>query len=66
MTKAFNGIKYAVIGMILAIMYKYAVQNGTQWQEFILLGLGAAVIIFFKNHPAYVILIAEVVGILIY
>ena len=49
-TKAFNGIKYAVIGMIAAIMYQYAVKNGSHWQEFVLLAVGAALIIFFKLH----------------
>ena len=63
--KAFNGVKYAVIGMIAAIMYQYAVKNGTHWQEFVLLAVGAALIFFFKLHPAYVVLIAAVIGILI-
>jgi len=63
--KAFNGVKYAVIGMIAAIMYQYAVKNGNHWQEFVLLAVGAALIIFFKLHPAYVVLIAAVIGILI-
>jgi len=63
--KAFNGVKYAVIGMIAAIMYQYAVKNGNHWQEFVLLAVGAALIFFFKLHPAYVVLIAAVIGILI-
>lgn len=64
-TKAFNGIKYVVIGMIAAIMYQYAVKNGSHWQEFVLLAVGAALIIFLKLHPAYVVMIAAVIGILI-
>jgi len=64
-TKAFDGIKYAVIGMIAAIMYQYAVKNGNHWQEFVLLAVGAALIIFFKLHPAYVVLIAAIIGIMI-
>lgn len=63
--KAFNGIKYAVIGMIAAIMYQYAIKNGGHWQEYILILIGAALIIFFKLHPAYVVMIAAVIGILI-
>lgn len=65
-SKAFNGIKYAVIGMIAAIMYQYAVKNGNHWQEFVLLAVGAALIIFFKLHPAYVVLIAAVIGVIIF
>lgn len=64
--KAFDGIKYAVIGMIAAIMYQYAVKNGNNWQEFVLLAIGASLIIFFRLHPAYVVIIAAVIGILIY
>jgi len=63
--KAFNGVKYAVIGMIVSIMYQYAVKNGNHWQEFVLLAVGAALIFFFKLHPTYVVLIAAVIGILI-
>lgn len=63
--KAFNGIKYAVIGMIAAIMYQYALKNGNHWQEFVLLAIGAALIIFFKLHPAYIVIIAAIVGIMI-
>jgi len=63
--KAFNGIKYAVIGMIAAIMYQYAVKNGGHWQEYVLISIGAALIIFFRLHPAYVVLIAALIGILI-
>ncbi len=63
--KAFNGIKYAVIGMIAAIMYQYAIKNGGNWQEYVLILIGAALIIFFKLHPAYVVMIAALIGILI-
>jgi chromate transporter len=64
-SKAFNGVKYAVIGMIAAIMYQYAVKNGGQWQQFVLLAAGAALIIFFKLHPAYVVVIAGIIGLII-
>ena len=65
LTKAFDAIKYAVIGMIAAIMYQYAVKDGNQWQEFLLIALGAALIIFFRLHPAYVVIIAAVVGLVL-
>jgi chromate transporter len=61
-TKAFNGIKFAVIGMIAAIMYQYAIKNGNYWQEFLLLAVGAVLIIFFRLHPAVIVLIAAVIG----
>jgi chromate transporter len=64
--KAFNGIKYAVIGMIAAIMYQYTVKNGSSWQAFVLLVVGAALILVFKLHPAYVVIIAAVIGMVIF
>ena len=64
-TKAFDGIKYIIIGMIAAIMYQYAVKNGNHWQEYLLLVIGAALIIFFKLHPAFVVIIGALLGIIL-
>lgn len=64
--KAFNGIKYAVVGMIAAIMYQYAIKNGGHWQQYLLIAIGAALVILFKLHPAFVVMIAAVMGVLIY
>ncbi len=64
-TKAFDGIKYIIIGMIAAIMYQYALKNGNHWQEFVLLALGAALILFLKLHPAYVVIIGALLGIIL-
>lgn len=64
-TKAFDGIKYIIIGMIAAIMYQYAVKNSNHWQEYLLLVIGAALIIFFKLHPAFVVIIGALLGIIL-
>lgn len=64
-TKAFDGIKYIIIGMIAAIMYQYALKNGNHWQEFVLLALGAALILFLKLHPAFVVIIGALLGIIL-
>jgi chromate transporter len=64
--KAFNGIKYAVVGMIAAIMYQYAIKNGGHWQQYFLIAIGAALVVLFKLHPAFVVMIAAVIGVLIY
>lgn len=63
--KAFSGIKYAIIGMIVAIMYQYAVKNNNHWQEYLLIAIGAALIILFRLHPAYIVLIAAVIGLVL-
>jgi chromate transporter len=61
-TKAFNGIKFAVIGMIAAIMYQYAVKNGNYWQEYLLLTVSAELIICFKLQQVYVAIIAAIIS----
>ncbi len=63
--KSLDAIKYAVIGMIAAIMYQYAVKNGGNLQAFVMIVIGATLIILFKLHPAYVVLIAAVIGVII-
>jgi chromate transporter len=64
-TKAFDGIKYIIIGMISAIMYQYAIKGGNHWQEYLLLVIGAALIIFLRLHPAFVVLIGAILGIVL-
>jgi chromate transporter len=63
--KAFTGIKFAVIGMIAVIMFRYATINGISYKEFGFILLGAALIFFFKLDPVFVILIAALFGIFI-
>jgi len=63
--KAITGIKFAVVGMIAAIMYQYAVKNYVEWKSMIFLLLGAALIIAFKLHPAYVVIIAGIISLFI-
>ena len=63
--KAFTGIKYAIIGMIAAIMYQYAVKSYVEWKSTIFLLLGATLIIAFKLHPAYVVIIAGILALFI-
>lgn len=63
--KAVTGIKFAVVGMIAAIMYQYAVKNYVEWKSMIFLLLGAALIIAFKLHPAYVVIIAGIIALFI-
>jgi chromate transporter len=63
--KAFNGIKYAMIGMIFAIMYQYAVANFAEAKSIIFLVLGASLVLIFNLHPAYVVIIAGVLAIFV-
>ena len=63
--EAFNGIKYAMIGMIFAIMYQYAVANFAEAKSIIFLVLGASLVLIFNLHPAYVVIIAGVLAIFV-
>ncbi|MBI5730004.1 MAG: chromate transporter [Ignavibacteriales bacterium] len=63
--KAVTGIKFAIVGMIAAIMYQYAVKNYLEWKSVIFLLLGATLIIAFKLHPAYVVIIAGIIAVFI-
>lgn len=63
--KAFNGIKYAMVGMIAAIMYQYAVANFVEAKSLIFLVLGASLVLIFNLHPAFVVIIAGVLAIFI-
>jgi chromate transporter len=62
--KAFNGIKYAVIGMIVAIMVQYLFKGTFSYKFFIFMVLGALLVVF-KVHPALIVLISAILGILI-
>jgi chromate transporter len=62
---AFDGIKFAVIGMILAIIYQYIIKNYADWKSFIFLGLGFSLTIFFKLHPVFIVITAGAAALLI-
>ncbi len=63
--KIFTGIKFAIVGMIAAIMYQYAVKNFVELKSLIFLIVGASLILLFNLHPAYVVLIAGILAIFI-
>lgn len=63
--KAFNGIKFAVIGMIIGIMFQYLIKNYLDYRNIIFLALGLALILIFKLHPAAIVLAAGILALLI-
>lgn len=64
--KAFTGVKFAIVGMIAAIMYQYAIKNSVDVKSLLFLIFGAALIYFFNLHPAYVVIISAVAAIIIF
>ncbi|MDO8549746.1 MAG: chromate transporter [Ignavibacteria bacterium] len=63
--KAFDGIKLAVIGMILGIMFQYFMNWVTDFKGVLFVAVGLLLIIVLKLHPAYIVIIAGILGILI-
>jgi chromate transporter len=63
--KVFDGIKFAIVGMIAAIMYQYAVANFAEAKSIIFLVLGASLVLIFNLHPAYVVIISGVLAIFV-
>jgi chromate transporter len=63
--KAFTGVKFAIVGMIAAIMYKYAVKNSLDLMSLLFLVLGASLIFLFNLHPAYVVIISAVAALIV-
>lgn len=63
--KAFDGIKLAVIGMILGIMIQYFVNWVTDFKSSVFVAVGLLLVLVLKLHPAYIVIIAGILGILI-
>ena len=51
--------------MIVAIMYQYAVKNFADAKSLIFLLIGSALILLFELHPAFVVIIAGILAIII-
>lgn len=63
--KAFRGIKYAVIGLVAALIYKYGAKNFDDAGGISIIITSFLLIFFFELHPAYVVIIAAVAAFVI-
>lgn len=63
--KAFEGIKYIIIGMVVAIMFQYSTKNPVEFKSMTLIVLGFLLVYFFKLHPAIVVVIGGVLALMI-
>lgn len=64
--KAFEGIKFIIIGMILAIMFKYFAGMSTNWKSIVMVVLGIGLTALFKLNPAYVVIIGGVISLVLF
>ncbi|MCU7496256.1 MAG: chromate transporter [Ignavibacteria bacterium] len=63
--KGFEGIKFAVIGMILAIMVRYLFSSFSNWKGVIFIVLGFALTYWLKLHPILIVVGAAIVALLV-
>lgn len=63
---ALNGIKYAILGMILAIVYQYMLKSTNDWLGFLFLAGGFALTVFFGLNPVYIVAITGLASFVIY
>ena len=63
--KAFQGVKFAVVGMVVGIMIQYFFKSDFQWISLIFVALGLILILVFKLHPAFVVIIEAVLALII-
>lgn len=63
---AFKGIKFAILGMILAIVYQYFIKSYADWSNIVFLALGFGLTIFLRLNPVYIIGISGLAAMLIY
>lgn len=63
--KAFQGVKFLIIGMIIAVMVKYIQKQFTVPVEFVFILLGFALVFFFKFNPILVVGIGIVISLIL-
>lgn len=61
-----GGIKYAVLGMILAVVYQYFLKSNSDWLGFLFLAAGFILTVFFRLNPIYIVAITGIASFLIY
>lgn len=63
--KAFQGVKFIIIGMILAVMIKYLQNQYTMPKEIIFIVLGLVLALFFKLNPIIILSIGVIFSLLL-
>jgi len=63
---ALAGIKFAVLGMILAVVYQYMLKSSGDYLGYFFLAAGFLLTILFKLNPVYIVLITGTASVIIY
>ncbi|OGU59021.1 MAG: chromate transporter [Ignavibacteria bacterium GWF2_33_9] len=64
--KAFMGLQFLIMGMILAIVVKYVQNQFADYKQIIFLILGFSLMLFLKLSPIYIILIGILLAMVIF
>jgi len=63
--KAFQGVKFVIIGMILAVMIKYLQSQYTMPKEIIFIAIGLVLALFFKFNPIVIISVGVILSLIL-
>lgn len=63
---ALDGVKFAILGMILAFVYQYTFKINADWPGLIFLAAGFILTIFFRMNPVYIVAITGSAALIIY
>ncbi len=63
--KAFQGVKFVIIGMILAVMIKYLQSQYTMPKEIIFIAIGLVLALFFKFNPIIIISVGVILSLIL-
>jgi len=61
-----NGVKFAILGMILAFVYQYTIKSYDDWLGILFLAAGFILTIFFRLNPVYIVAITGFAALIIY
>lgn len=64
--KAFMGLQFLIMGMILAVVFKYVQNQFADYRQILFLLLGFGLIMFLKLSPIYIILIGVALAMVIF
>ncbi len=60
-----GGIKYGILGLILAFVYQYSIKNYTEWINIVFMIGGFLLAAVFRLNPVYIVMILAVLATLI-
>ncbi len=63
--KSFAGIKYGIVGVVIAVMFQYSFRGTVEIKSFVFIVAGFLLVFIFKMHPALVITLLGFVAVIV-